>query len=907
MASSSSTPQRPRSGASARPQPVKSDPVSAWLNSIPATFRSPACIGLILIAVVIFFNKVIFGGMVFEANDNISWQSFLPYLNSVSAKGELPFWIPNIFSGMPGFGALLVTGDRWWDLTMTVIGIGEKTFSAIGHEFYTTRVILYYIFYGAGMYTLMRARRVERGVALFTALAAIFSTWIIIYAMIGHNTKIMVLASFPWILLCMEKLIERWSFLYAGLLVAAVHVASESGHPQTLFYGACAFGIFLLFELINGIVTKQRNVSTGVVRAAAIALLAGAITYGTGIDRYSAVAEYTPYSTRGAGPMRTSAKDKETSDGGHGYQYATDWSFSPQEVITYLNPNYFGFGWTTVEDAKQGIQKTSANTYWGQMPFTDAGHYVGAGVLLLGLLGFVRNRRDRFAQALMVIGLFGLFLSFGRNSFGFIYDFFYNYVPSFNKLRAPSQSLVLLEFALPILAGLGLQSIINARRAHANDAAVMKREERSMRNWTFGWIGVILFGLLAVTLMKSSYIEGIGQKQQELASIAGIIYSKMIEDWVWSLVCGGATIALAWLYMRGKIASTLLTVAVILVAMIDLWRVDYRPLKTIPKQEAFAAFESTDTDDFLKKDSSLYRILDATVPANYPARKGYEHVMGYHAAKMRSYQNFLDYTDRTKPDSLTGNLPTTPLAWNILNMKYTIANGLIDPTLKPVFQSQMRRGVIVSENPNVLPRAWFVNRVEVASDSAVLTMIGDTSYRATGKQSFDPREVAWLHEALKTKIDPVGYTPGTTAPLPMPGDSVADSARPSGAPMNPGRGTVAFTRHEEHHIEMKVNAPGPGNNFLVVSEVHFPPGWRAAIDGKPTDIVQTNYLLRGVVVPAGNHTVTMEYVREGFETQRMISLVLNIIILGSIALGGYIEWRSRKRMDPAPPITSTES
>lgn len=818
---------------------------------------------MILLSLLIFFGGVIFGGKLFAANDFISWESFRPYLSMMDQKGEAPLWIPYIFSGMPGFAAYLVTGDRWWDLAMKIFYSSEHVFGIINYP--VMRVVMHYFIYGAGMFMLMRSKKAARSTSFFVSLAAMFSTWIIIYIMIGHNTKIMALMTFPWIFMCIEKLIERWSLLYAGLLILAIHLLWESSHLQTAFYGGCAIGIYMLFELISSITTRDRMM--GVLRAAAMILVAGALTYGMGLDRNLAVQEYLPYSTRGAAAIQvdpTKTVD-QGEDGGHGYEYATNWSFSPGEMVTFLVPGYYGFG-------KVEINGTPGQmTYWGQMPFTDAAHYMGITVLVLGIFGAWMNRKNRFIQGLMVIGFFGLLLSFGNN-FSVLFDLFFNLVPGFNKFRAPSQSLILLEFVFPILAGFGIESLIAMHKSGTN--------EKSNRSILYGAIGFGVFtviGLLGSSILKGGYlasIAGSGKQGLDAAGAQEFIYGMMIGDWIIAGIVGVATLLLMYYYLRDRISPTVLKLALLGLLVFDLWRIDYRPMETKSAAEVAQAHASTDIDAFLKSDTSLYRIADYTqegsqVP-NGPAYHLEQHIHGYHAAKLRNYQNLLDVAGN-------GNQITTPTAWNILNTKYIIAPGPIAEGAQPVFTSQQRQAQVYL-NPEALPRAWFVNRVETADALTTLNKIKDGS--------FDPRDVAFVAAPLKESVEPVGYSAGTP---PAPRDSADTAAPPAGGVRTLAKGSVSVTHFEPLHIAIDVDAPG--KNFLVVSEIDYPPAWRATIDGQPAEIVAADYLLRGLVVPPGKHRIEMNYVSEGFTMGKWVSLGLNLLMFAAIGLGAMRERR----------------
>jgi len=871
-------------------------PKGSPLAGVATKYHSAIFIGTILLSLIVFFGGVIFSGDLFVSTDFLSWESFRPYLAQVDGKGELPMWIPYIFSGMPGFAALLVTGDRWWDLTMKLIYSAEHVFGIVNYP--VMRVVMHYFIYGLGMYLLMRTKKAARSTSLFVALAAMFSTWIIIYVMIGHNTKIMVLMTFPYIFLCLEKLIDRWSLLYAGLLILAVHVMWEAAHMQTAFYGACAVGIYLVFELIASLVSKDRSGPSlvGVLRDGALVLIAAGFTWGMGLDRTQAVAEYVPYSTRGAAAIATSTRAAGESEG-HGYEYATQWSFSPEEMITFVIPAYYGWGKLEYTGPETNNVPQRVGTYWGQMPFTDAAHYMGIAVLILGLFGAWVNRRRRFVQAMTVVGVFGLVLSFGSN-LSVLYDLFYNFVPRFSSFRAPSQSLVLLEFALPILAGFGIESLLAMRRAGDNPQA--------SKSVFYGMIGMGVFALLGIigtSVIRESYLQSLRSApatSQYPAPIHDFIFSTMASDWMIVGLIGVATLALMYYYLKGRVSPTLLKMALLAILIVDLWRVDYRSMETQPKELIEQTHGERDYDLFLKQDKSEYRILDlykaseVRVP-NSPAYQFHQSVMGYHAAKLRSYQDFLDFTDGTEPGDTNGNIPTVQLAWDLMNTKYIVFNQPLAAGLKPVFQSQ-QTGQTVWLNESAMPRAWFVNRVEKAEPRAILEKIRDGA--------FDPREVAYVAEVPATTIDPVGYVASAQPAVRDSADTTAAPAAPAGSL---GSGVISITRYEPHHIEIDVAATG--NNFLVLSEIHYPPGWRATIDGKHADIIQTNYLLRGLVVPQGRHKIEMHYALDSINTGKWVSLGMNLVAFGMVVAGAMTERRRPEEADPrheAPVIAEDD-
>ncbi|MCX7929097.1 MAG: hypothetical protein N2663_00005, partial [Chlorobi bacterium] len=509
-----------------------------------ATMIATAVLALL---VVVFLWKGIVGGS-FVSSDSLSSESFKPYLEQVAKRGEFPLWVPYIFSGMPGYGALLVTGDRWWDVVSTVVfGLAKAIGSVFGSD--TARIAFWYVLYGAGVFVLLRRKDHVPLVALIASIAAVFSTFIIVWVMIGHLTKPVALAMFPWILLGLESLRQRWNLSHALLLVVAVHVLIESTHLQMVFYGVCTFGLYLVFELASRLLRRESVV--GVLRAGAVLAVAAALSFGMAADRYLTTLEYTPYSTRGTVPLKLrttadSTQQRQKLDG-NDYEYATNWSFSPEETITFLIPSYFGFGKVDYRGPLTGGRTTKIMAYWGQMPFTDAANYMGIVVLMLAIVGVWLYRRDVFVQFLVVLSVFSLALSFGKN-LPLLYDLFYYHVPLFNKFRAPSMALAMMQFAVPLLAAYGLRGIAE----HPTESPV--------RMVFIGAVSWLVLGLIVPPIIESSFLQSVQQSQQLAqysadvkAMLARFVYGEMRSDWIAGGIILAVGAGLLWMWRRGTL------------------------------------------------------------------------------------------------------------------------------------------------------------------------------------------------------------------------------------------------------------------------------------------------------------------------------------------------------------------
>ncbi|MCX6141485.1 MAG: hypothetical protein NTX15_11815 [Candidatus Kapabacteria bacterium] len=274
------------------------------------TYEDLAAYGAILLAVIVFFADALFGGKNFLSDgDNVAFYSFVPYLNAAKQSGEFPLWMPYIFSGMPSLASFLAAGERSWDvLGAMIFALPRALGELLGND--TARIASWYTLYGWGVYTLMRVRGHLRTISTFSALAAIFSTFVIVWIMIGHSTKPVSLATLPWILLALERLRERFTLANLFLLILPLIVLVTATHPQMMFYIGCGTALYLLVELVTRLITKAGW--ENVLKAAGGLLLAGGIALGTHADMFMATRDYTPESTRGSAPLKSTRPEAMT-------------------------------------------------------------------------------------------------------------------------------------------------------------------------------------------------------------------------------------------------------------------------------------------------------------------------------------------------------------------------------------------------------------------------------------------------------------------------------------------------------------------------------------------------------------------------------------------------------------------
>ncbi len=837
------------------------------LSFVPERFRSSAYCGVLALLLIIFFRGVLFNAGYFVASDVVSPTSFIPYLEQANRAGEFPQWLPYIFGGMPGYAALLTTGDRWWDFfSLGVWQVAKLTGALLSSE--AMRIITFYIVYAVGMFLFARAKQMRRDIALMTAIGAVFSTFVITWVMIGHNTKPLALMTFPYIFLCLEKLRERFSLLYTALLIVVVHVLIESTHVQMVFYGICAFGLYAVVELIHTLVKK--TAMQGILRAMMILAFAGGLSFAMAADRYLSVMEYTPYSTRGTAPIEKTTAMKQDANGGFDYEYATNWSFSPQEMITFVVPNFYGFGKLEYKGELTQGRAITEMFYWGQMPFTDAANYMGIIILCFAVYGVWQRRSDAFVQFLAVLSVFSLLLSFGKN-FSVLYDLFFYYIPSFNKFRAPSIALVLIQFAVPMLAGFGVMELLSAYRDEARRTAT----DRTFVRYAAIVGGLfLLLGVVFPAFGKESYMAAMkasANGSRYPAELQTWLYDTMMSDWYATAALLVLVLLCAGLYLRRVLSETMFVAALLVFVVIDMWRVSARPLEISKQSVKDLYFRKTDTIEFLQKaqeqEQTPFRIAHfGNLPANAPAYFGLQTIQGYHSAKMRIYQDLMDVAGAPQGEEGNGSSITNPFLWNLLNVRYIITGQELGT--KPAFQSQVQKEYVY-ENTERLPRAWFVNSVQYAEQMAILKHIkaGD----------FNPRTDAFVEDR---EIAQRVFTPSAST------------------------ASVAVTMYKNERIAL--NAETTHEQFLVLSEVYYP-AWKALIDGQEVRVYKTNFFQRGIVVPAGKHNIEFVFTAPKFEMGKTISLATNVMTLLLLVAGIYVEQTRTKKSEQSHASTENTS
>jgi len=674
------------------------------------------------------------------------------------------------------------------------------------------RDVIYLLLGGIFMYTLSRSFKFSHLASLVAGLTLMLNPYAIGVFQSHQGSKVQALAMIPLLFLFTYQLYyqlnsERFThwknILYFGFLSIVTALLLFTLHVQIIFYGFLLIGSYILFEIVTGVRSKP------VVTLKTVLIVGLALLIGVAISAYIYLPtqEYAQYSIRGGGEAGVK--------GGLDYDYATNWSFHPFEMMDYLIPSFFGF---------------ASPMYWGWMPFTESTVYVGVVPILLIVFALI-YKRNKLTWFLLIFSVMMFFIAFGRH-FGFLYDLMFNYFPYFNKFRVPVLILHVIPIIFGILAATGL-TVLSEMQTRAKDFNLNKLHKGLIVS--LGIIGALLvIGLIANDTVFSSLSGSMFRKNDDMAQLqqrygaqapqALHQIQKMRFDLLWNdyikfALITGASIGLIIAFLKRKINFTSLTAALIVIFVIDLVILDTKFIEPKPNTAKTEFFEPDQTVKFLKSDTTNYRIFPVSQGAGFQDNTWMYHLIssvgGYSPAKLKIYQEMID--------SLGLYPPRLPLNMNMISMlgaKYLIVPGRLPETNLSIVNVDQTKQMLTYLNPQALPRAFFVDSIIVAKSKTEI-------FNILGSSSWNPKSVAVLEKT------------------------------PTSSPLKSDSTFVRFKKDWSEEIVLETYCSSP--SLLVLSDAYYPAGWGALVDGKETEIYKTNYVVRSVVVPAGKHTVEFRF------------------------------------------------
>lgn len=789
----------------------------------------------------------------------------------------------------------LWTGSMFGGMPATQISVpykGDATTPLYDLLFWGERPPSYLIISLLGGFLLFLAFGVNPWLSAVGAIAVTFCSYNMQIIQVGHNTKMVAIAFMPWVLAALVYAYRRKALLGAVFFALALSFQIKANHPQITYYLAFIVFGYAIAELCGAVVAQRKMkaasgngsgrlsdslLTSGTtlvppfretpvgrwLMASVLVLVGGLLGIATNANKLLPTYEYAEYTMRGGSEL-THDEHNQTGDGLK-LDYATAWSYGIEETLNLLIPNLNG-GSSSGELSRdsetfKALQSYGVNAesmrkgmplYWGPQPFTAGPMYLGAVSLFLFVFGLCVIR-GRYKWWIAGVSVLALLLAWGSH-FMWFSELFFKYAPMYNKFRTVSMILVILQVTVPLMGILGVNAALFGKEP-------LPEKKKSGLLTALGVTGGIsllfaLFPGLAGDFSSASDAAVFGANDLLISALQddrrSLLRADAFRSLIFIVLAAGVFFA-AW-KRKLKALPAVAVIGVLLLA--DLWGVDKRYLNKdhfVTVRNFDSQFNPRPVDNAIHQDTDLsYRVLDLSVNTFNDAIVSYHHktVGGYSPAKLQRYQDLIDFhiapemsrvasdinavipTARTVAD-LEGGLKYYPVL-AMLNTKYIVIDGNSYPLTYDYS----------------LGNAWFVERSRTAPTA-------DAEMAALGE--IDPGREAVIFDAQAAE--------GTAAEYP-------------GA----AEGRIVLKEYSPNRLSYDVSAAARG--LAVFSEIYYPAGWKAYIDGEEVPVLRADYTLRALLIDEGSHEVEFVYDPGSFTIGRNISLASSLVII--LALAGCI-------------------
>lgn len=800
-------------------------------------------VGILLVITLVYFYPDVFEGNVLRQHDTLqgvaNGQEAAAF---AEATGETTRWTNSLFSGMPTFQISPSYGSS------KLISTVERAYSL----WLPNPANLVFIMM-LGFYILMLAMRTRWYVALLGAIAYGFSSYFFIIIGAGHIWKFSTLAYVPPTIAGMI-LCYRGKYIGGGVLAAFFAMLQiAANHIQMTYYF-----LFVIVALVIAFFVEHKRANTlkKWAKATGVLAVAAALAVGANLPSLYNTYEYSKQTMRG-GHSELAVASANSTKGGLDKNYITQWSYGISETFSLLIPNIKG-GATIIPTDGQNIQTSMAEVeqvkedyqkgkidyqtysnlqmfpqYFGDQPMTNGPVYVGALIFALFILGLIIVKGP-VKWALFAVTVLSVALSWGHNMM-WLTDWFIDHFPLYNKFRTVASILVIAEFTMPLLAALALQKIVTT-------PDFFKLHSKAF----FGSFGISIFFCLLGMMSPSVFGSGISQMEADMfaeyasqgydlsplyASLQDARMAMVSADALRSFVFLVIGVALFWLYFKNILKKEALCGALLVVVLIDMYPVDKRYLntKSFSMKPAMAqqTIEPRPVDLQILQDTAMnYRVMDLSRFGDAMPSYFHKCIGGYHAAKLTRYQDLIDR------QISKNNVEVL----NMLNAKYLV----VDDTTAHI-------------NPEALGNGWFVDKVTYVKGAQAEMAVLDTLHTAVG---------AVADESFRSVLG--------EAKAVMPGDTIIETV---------------YKPNELHYKTISRNG-----GLAVFSEIYFPWGWTATVDGKEVPVGRVNYVLRALQLPAGEHTVVFRFDPQSVHTTETVAYasvaLIYLALIGAFLLLG---------------------
>ena len=770
--------------------------------------------------------------------------------------GERSRWTNALFGGMPTYQMAPSYGST---------EVLTKAVNA--YHLWLPENVWYVFAYLLGFYILLRAFDFRQHLAALGSIIWAFSTYFLIIIAAGHIWKVWALAYLPPMIAGIV-LAYRGKYLW-GLLLTAIFTAFEinANHVQMTYYYLFIILLMGIAWLVEAIKEKQM---ARFLKATGVVALGAAIGVCINLSNLYHTWEYSQESMRGNSELVKQNSSNQTNSGLE-RDYITQWSYGIGETWTLLVPNTKGGASMSLSQSEKAMEHAQSDfmpiyqqlgQYWGEQPGTSGPVYVGAFVLMLFILGLLIVKGP-MKWALLAATILSILLSWGKNFMGFT-DFFLDYVPMYAKFRTVASILVIAEFTIPLLAMLALKELM--------DKPELLKPRMKYVGISFLLTGgiALLFAVMpsmffdsfissselrAIQSLPAEYIQPLVANLTEMRK--AVFTADAMRSFYIILVGTGVLLAVVF----GKLKKEYAVGIILVLCLVDLWTVNKRYLNDdmfVPEAEREAPQAKTQTDELILRDQSLdYRVLNLASNTFNENETSYYHksIGGYHAAKLRRYQEMIEQYISPEMQALFGavskaggdmtqvNGDSIYPVLNMLNTKYFIF---------PLEGGQ----TVPIQNPYVYGNAWLVDKLSYVSNA-------NEEMDAVGK--IDLRHEAVADAKFKEQL----------------GEAVVQDTA----------STVQITGYEPNRLNYEVNS-GKGG-VLVFSEIYYP-GWTATVDGEPVELGRVNYILRAMNIKPGKHQVELAFFPKTVKTTETIAYVAYVLLLLLMIGMGVMYWRKKK-------------
>ena len=784
-------------------------------------------LGFVLVA-VLYFNPVLKGKKIYQS-DIVQYTGMAKQqIDFRKAYDAESYWTNSAFGGMPTYQL----GAKYPHNYIKQLDLALR---------FLPRPADYLFLYLLGFYILLLVLKVDYKVAALGAFAFGFSTYLIIILGVGHNSKAHAIAYMPLVLSGIILTFQKRYYLGFILTAVASGLELATNHPQMTYYLGFLIIILGFSYLIQAIKIKELP---SFFKASAILLVAAVLAFGMNATNLMATSEYAKESTRGQSELTInsdgSAKEQTT---GLERAYITQFSYGILETFNLFIPRFMGGGnrENLGKDSEtykayralgatplQALQESKqAPMYWGNQPIVEAPAYIGAVVIFLFVLALFLYQ-GRFKWWLIAGVLMSLFLSYGKN-LSFLTDLFIDYVPLYNKFRAVSSIQVILELCIPLLAVLGLSQLFQKDVSSETKLDALKKS-----------LGIVAGLTVLFLIFKNSLFDFVGMSDGQFKEYYGASFVEALrmdrstiftEDALRTLLLVLAVGGLIFAYLKQKIAQNTTIVILGVILIFDLVGVDLRYVNNdnfVSAIKVDRPYQASKIDKEILKDTTNFRVFDMS---DNSTKASYFHnsIGGYHAAKLKRFKALQEFhIDKNNFEVL-----------NMLNTKYIIY--------------QNKEGeVLYFENEKANGNAWFVDAIETfeTADEEIL--------------SFDKINTKTTATANTSELKSQRFAKDSTA-------------------------SIQLVNYKLNHLVYATQNLEDG--FAVFSEAYYKNGWNVTIDGVEVEHYNVDYVLRGLEIPKGEHTVVFSFNPAVVATGSNISLGSTILLVLLILGQGLLIYR----------------